>query len=116
MSNKFDARAQILKKYKKLYLAAEALGIEPATLSKNLDKLTPDFIKRLKDIGVIIEDSNIAGRDIQDRRIIHSDNENAAELEMLKRENESLKKQIEELRKDKEFLQEQLNRLTAKTA
>lgn len=51
---KHDIQAKIKDKFKNQKDAALALGISEGTLSKNLRKPTVEFIKRLKEIGVIL--------------------------------------------------------------
>ena len=52
-------RAEIIRKFGDLKKAAEALGIKKNTFSANLKKLTPDFLRRLKSVGVNIPDEYI---------------------------------------------------------
>ena len=101
-----EVEAYIKLKFKNNEECSEALGISPATFSRNLDRLTLNFIQRLREVGVPIPypDERIHLK-VSEPDIDYNCCEAAIllkqELQSLKAENYDLQKKIDILGKQK---------------
>jgi transcriptional regulator with XRE-family HTH domain len=105
-------KQNILIKFGTLSKCAEALGIDPSTLSRNLNHPTYKFLKRLRDIGVdipiektqflITEDRAIPL--VKDIEVVYLSEYLAVKnkLEKCLEENKSLKAELYDLKKQLE--------------
>ena len=74
---------KIFQKYKTNKELAKKLGIAESTLAINLQKCSPQFVHRLREIGVVIENDNKPPLEIWEQV-----------LELLQEQNKLLKKLI----------------------
>ena len=108
--NTENLKKMIILKFGSLQKCAEMLGITPSTLTRNLSHPSDKFIRKLKSIGVPLDNDSmvesitaVISKDGVEGFIVKEDNEKYAalvdEIIKLKAENYDLKKQLERYKK-----------------